>query len=392
LLNDLREKIKVKWRDPRIFRLSMAIAGVCIVLILMFSILSSCGRDPSSGNGVAVSVIKVTPRDTPVVIEFVGQTESSHLVEIRARVNGFLDKRLYTEGAYVNAGDMMFQMDPKPFKAQLDAEKAALDQQKARLKTAKANLVRIKPLVKLDALSQKDLDDATGREESSAAAVEIAKANVEKSALNLGYTSITTPISGVTSYARVQDGTYVGRENSLLTYVYQIDPMWVKFSVSENEVLKYRGESNLGQFVTPKNLAYEVEIVLADGSIYPKKGKLTFADAEYSQQTGTFLVRATISNTKSILRPGQFLRVRLLGGIRPAAILVPQQAVFEGAHGHFVWIVDHEGKAQIRNVEVGSQYQKQWFISKGLGAGDTVIVDGMIRLTAGSPVKITTMT
>lgn len=386
MLKDLQEKIKANYRRPPIRWLSAGFAGVTVIALF---VLASCSDHSPSSNNIAVSVIKVTPQDTPVIIEFVGQTESSHAVEIRARVNGFLDKRLYTEGAYINAGEMMFQMDPKPFQAQLNAEVAALNQQKARLKTAMANLVRIKPLVKLDALSQKDLDDATGREEASAAAVEMAKANVEKSTLNLGYTSISTPISGVTSYARVQDGTYVGPSNSLLTYVYQIDPMWVKFSVSENDVLKYRGESKLGQFITPKDQAYEVEVVLADGSIYPEKGKLTFTDAEYSQQTGTFLVRATISNPKSLLRPGQFLRVHLLGGIRPAAILVPQQAVFEGAQGHFVWVVDNDNKAQIRNVDVGSQYQKQWFISKGLNAGDTVVVDGMIRLTANAPVKIT---
>jgi membrane fusion protein (multidrug efflux system) len=386
LLKDLQEKIKANYRRPPIIWLSAGFAGVTIIALF---VLASCSDHAPTNNNIAVSVIKVTPKDTPVIIEFVGQTESSHAVEIRARVNGFLDKRLYTEGAYINAGDMMFQMDPKPFQAQLNAEVAALNQEKARLKTAKANLVRIRPLVKLDALSQKDLDDATGREEASAAAVEMAKANVEKSALNLGYTAIASPISGVTSYARVQDGTYVGPSNSLLTYVYQIDPMWVKFSVSENDVLKYRGESKLGQFITPKDQAYDVEVVLADGSIYPEKGKLTFSDAEYNQQTGTFLVRATISNPKSLLRPGQFLRVHLLGGIRPAAILVPQQAVFEGAQGHFVWVVDEHHKAQIRNVDVGAQYQKQWFISKGLNAGDTVVVDGMIRLTANAPIKIT---
>ncbi|HEU5280364.1 MAG TPA: efflux RND transporter periplasmic adaptor subunit [Gammaproteobacteria bacterium] len=386
MLKDLQEKIKANYRRPPIIWLSAGFAGVTIIALF---VLASCSDHAPTNNNIAVSVIKVTPKDTPVIIEFVGQTESSHAVEIRARVNGFLDKRLYTEGAYINAGDMMFQMDPKPFQAQLNAEVAALNQEKARLKTAKANLVRIRPLVKLDALSQKDLDDATGREEASAAAVEMAKANVEKSALNLGYTAIASPISGVTSYARVQDGTYVGPSNSLLTYVYQIDPMWVKFSVSENDVLKYRGESKLGQFITPKDQAYDVEVVLADGSIYPEKGKLTFSDAEYNQQTGTFLVRATISNPKSLLRPGQFLRVHLLGGIRPAAILVPQQAVFEGAQGHFVWVVDEHHKAQIRNVDVGAQYQKQWFISKGLNAGDTVVVDGMIRLTANAPIKIT---
>lgn len=393
MLNDQFEYIKIKLRY--FFRLPFAksIFGIGIVLITIFIILSSCRDNSSSSNKIIpVSVIKIIPKDTPVMIEFVGQTESSHQVEIRARVNGFLDKRIYSEGGYIHAGDVMFLMDPKPFQAQLNAEEGALAQQNARLKTARANLVRIKPLVKLDALSRKDLDDATGREEDAAAAVEVAKANVEKAKLNLSYTTIFSPISGLTSYARVQDGSYIGRENSLLTYVYQTDPMWVKFSVSENDVLKYRGETNRGQFLVPKDHGYAVEVVLADGTIYPEKGKLTFADAEYNQQTGTFLVRATISNPNNILRPGQFLRVHLLGGIRPAAILVPQQAVFEGTHGHFVWVVDSHGKAKIRNVEVGSEYQKQWFINKGLNAGDVVIVEGTMRLSEDVPIKILTDT
>lgn len=327
----------------------------------------------------------------PVSIEFIGQTQSSHQVEIRARVNGFLDKRTYTEGRYVHTGEVLFKMDPKPFQAQLDAQKGALAQQKARLQTAKANLARVKPLVKLDALSQKDLDDATGQEQAATAAVDTARANVLKAALNLSYTTVNTPISGLSSYARVQDGTYISQENSLLTFVYQTDPMWVKFSVSENDVLKYRGQTNRGVFVTPKEDAYVVEVILADGTIYPQKGQLTFADVEYNQQTGTFLVRATISNPNDLLRPGQFLRVHLLGGIRPAAILVPQQAVFEGAHGHFVWVLDKDNKAQIRDVEVGPQYQKQWFIDKGLNSGDLVIVDGVMRLTVGTLVKAVTI-
>lgn len=376
----------IKDRNPLLFWFSI---GTFIVLVAAFLFLSSCGKNGNlqSGQMIPVSVIKVVSKDTPVTIEFVGQTQSSHQVEIRARVNGFLDKRTYVEGSYVHAGDVLFKMDPKPFQAQLDAQKGALAQQKARLTTARATLARTKPLVKLDALSQKDLDDAVGQEQAAAAAVDVAKANVQKAELDLSYTTIYTPISGLSSYARVQDGTYIGRDNSLLTYVSQTDPMWVKFSVSENEVLKYRGETTSGRFIVPKDHDYQVEIVLADGTIYPEKGQLTFADAEYNQQTGTFLVRATITNPKDILRPGQFLRVHLLGGVRPDAILVPQQAVFESAQGHFVWIVDKEGKAQIRDVEVGPQYRKQWFIDKGLQSGDVVIVEGMMRLSAGTPVK-----
>lgn len=196
----------------------------------------------------------------------------------------------------------------------------------------------MKPLVEQDALSQKDLDDATGQEQAAAAAVESAKAEMEQARLNLGYTTIQTPVTGLSSYARVQEGAYVNPQNSLLTYVVQTDPIWVNFSLSENDMLKYRGQAERGQIRLPQGGAYEVELLLADGSIFPKSGRITFADAEYNQQTGTFLVRATFPNPKTVLRPGQFVRVRLHGAMRPRAFTVPQRAVQQGAKGHFVWL------------------------------------------------------
>jgi membrane fusion protein (multidrug efflux system) len=359
---------------------------VVIVVIISLSLYLKNKAKPTPAIP-EVSVLNITPKDSPVTIEFVGQAESSHQVEIRARVNGFLDARVYVEGRKVKANETLFRMDPKPFQAKLDAQKGALAEQEARLATARANLARVKPLVALDALSKKDLDDAIGKEQEAMAAVETAMANVYQAELNLGYTNIYSPITGFSSYARVQDGTFISPENSLLTYVYQTDPIWVNFSVSENDALKYRGASNRGLFRVPKNNAYEVEVLLADGSLYPEKGQITFADAEYSQQTGTFLVRATLANPDDLLRPGQFLRVRLQGGIRPDAILVPQKAVFEGAHGNFVWVVDKEDLAQIRTVEIGPVYQDKWFIDKGLHAGDKVIIEGMMKIVQGMKVK-----
>ena len=335
-----------------------------------------------------VSVIKIIPQDTPLVVEFVAQTQSSHQVEIRARVNGFLDERTYVEGTLVHAGDIMFRMDPKPFQAQLDAAQGELAQQQARLRTAQANLARVKPLVEQDALSQKDLDDAIGQEQTAAAAVESAKANVEEARLNLGYTKIITPVTGLSSYARVQDGAYINQSNSLLTYVSQVDPIWVTFSMSENDVLKYRGEEARGQLVSPKEKAYEVEVELGDGSIFPERGRITFADAELNQQTGTFLVRATFPNPKDLLRPGQFVRARVHGAMRPKAILVPQRAVQQGGKGHFVWVINAENKAEQRPVVVGDWLENDWFITEGLNAGDRVVVDGGLTLRPGEPVMV----
>jgi membrane fusion protein (multidrug efflux system) len=370
----------------RLLRDTLQCAGILTALALL---LAGCGKpETPAPPPPEVSVIEVQPGDKPVTFEFVGSTASSQQVEVRARVDGFLNERLYTEGSIVKLGQVMFQMDPKPFEAQLAAAKGALAEQQARLWTAQANLKRIKPLTEANAVSKKDLDDATGRMNSAAAAVEMAKAEVDTAQLNLGYTTINAPVTGVSSYARIQNGAYVNQQSGPLTYVAQLDPMWVDFSISEDEMLKLQEQRKNGRLRFPENDAFVVDIVLADGSIYPKTGRIFFRDANYSSQTGTFLLRATFENPDGILRPGQFVRVQVKGAIRPDAILVPQTAVLQGARGFFVWVVDKDGKAQTRPVEVGDWQGDNWFIFKGLSAGDRVITDGLIRLATGVPVKV----
>ena len=318
----------------------------------------------------------------------------NHIIKFVVRVKrgrcprGFLDRRVYTEGSVVKAGQVMFQQDPKPFQVQLDAAKAELAAQQARLQTARDDLARVKPLAARNALSQKDLDDATGREQAAAAAVDAARAHVEQARLNLSYTTITTPVTGLSSFAKVQDGQYVSATDNQLTYVAQLDPIWVNFSVSENDILRLRGEEKAGRVRLPAHGAYEVGVVLADGSTYPAKGRITFTNADYDQKTGTFQVRATLPNPQSMLRPGQFVKVQVGGTTRPNAILVPQEAVLQGARGHFVVVVDKDGKAQIRPVQVGPWYGNDWFIDEGLAPGDVVIVEGVARVSPGAPVKI----
>jgi membrane fusion protein, multidrug efflux system len=361
-------------------------AGILAVLALF---LAGCGKpETPAPPPPEVSIIEVQPGDTPVTFEFVGSTASSQQVEVRARVDGFLNERLYTEGSLVKLGQVMFQMDPKPFEAQLAAAKGALAEQQARLWTAQANLKRVKPLAEANAVSKKDLDDAMGKVNAAAAAVEMAGAEVDTAQLNLGYTTINAPVTGVSSYARIQNGAYINQLSGPLTYVAQLDPMWVDFSISEDEMLKFREQVKKGLMRSPENDAYVVAIVLADGSIYPDTGRIFFRDANYSSQTGTFLLRATFENPEGTLRPGQFVRVQVKGAIRPDAILVPQTAVLQGAAGFFVWVVDQDGKAQTRPVEVGDWQGDNWFIFKGLSAGDRVITDGIIRLAAGVPVRI----
>ncbi len=335
-----------------------------------------------------VTVMDVLQRDVPVTFEYVAQTQSSHLVNIQARVSGFLDKRMYTEGAVVKEDQVLFQMDAKPFQVQLDQAKAALARQEAALETARLNLARIKPLAEQNALSQKDLDDAKGRFQSDAAAVEQAKAQVETAKLNLSYTTITTPVTGVSSSALQTDGTYISPQNSLLTTVAVLSPMWVNFSISENEMHSYREQIAKGLLRAPEAEKYTVEVILVDGSVFPHIGQITFAEPSYNAQTGTFLIRASVDNPKGVLRPNQYVRVRMKGALRPKAILVPQRVLQQGPKGHFVWVVDKDNKVEQRPVVVGEWRGDGWFIFEGLQNGERVVVDGGLTLRPGAIVSI----
>jgi membrane fusion protein, multidrug efflux system len=367
-----------------------ALAVMCSAFMLL-TVMTSCGGhdDKKAATGpTPVSVVTVNPTNLPVSIEYVAQTQSSHQVNIQARVTGFLDRRVYTEGAMVKAGQVLFLMDKKPFQTQVDGAVAALARQKAAMETAKLNLARTKPLTAQNALSQKDLDDATGSYESSAAAVEQAKSQLETARLNLSYCTITSPISGITGAALQQDGTYINQQNSQLTTVAVLSPMWVNFSISENEMQRFRDKIARKLLIPPPNGSFNVEIILVDGSTFPHKGKITYAAPSYNAQTGTFLLRASVDNPNGILRPNQYVRALLKGGIKPGAILLPQRAVQQGGKGHFVWVVDKAGRAEYRPVTAGEWHGNDWLIDEGLKAGEKVVVDGGLTLQPGAPVTV----
>ncbi|MGE5217913.1 MAG: efflux RND transporter periplasmic adaptor subunit [Chloroflexota bacterium] len=357
-----------------------------LIFCLFLAAAGGCGKKEQAkpeARPAEVFVVKVEPRDTPVSFQYVAQTQSSHQVEIRARVNGFLDRRVYTEGAVVKAGQVLFLMDKKPFEAQVADAKAALARQNAALETARANLERVKPLVAQNALSQKQLDDSTGVYETYAAAVEQAKAVLTQAQLNLSYCTITSPVDGITGAAILQDGAYVSAQNSQLTTVSALSPMWVNFSISQQEIERYRDQIDKKLIIPPPGGNYEVEVINVDGSVFPRKGRITFAAPLYNPQTGTFLFRVTLDNPGGILRPFQYVQARLNGAVRPNAILVPQRAVQQGGKGHTVWVVTKDGKAESRPVVVGDWHGDDWFISEGLRAGDEVIVDGGLGLQPG---------
>jgi len=355
--------------------------------------LAACSKEapPPQRPVPVVSVLDIKPQTIPFTPTFVAQTESSQQVDIVARVNGFLDKIAYQEGDLVKAGQVLFQLDPKPFQAQLDAAKGELQAQQARLSTARSTLNRVKPLAAQNALSQSDLDRATGEFEAATAAVYSAQAKVTEAELNLGYTTIRSPVTGIASRSIPRQGAYLNSvsPDAKLTYVAALDPIWVNFSVSQNQVAKWRDDREKGLVVMPKGEDFDVEIVLPDGTKFPQTGKINFADPSFSQETGSFLVRASLPNPKQLLRPGMFVTALVKGATRPNAIVVPQLAVQQGSNGHLVYVVKQDGTAEVRPVVVGDYYGGQDIvILTGLHAGDRVVVDNVLKVVPGEPVKI----
>lgn len=374
------------------FRLTRTFAALRRPLLVLLATvtlqLTACGGpdEPPPVPPVAVTVLKIVPVDVPVNTIFVAQTQSSQAVNIQARVSGFLEKRVYTEGSAVKVGQVLFEMDKRPFQAQVDGAAAALQRQQAALEVARANFTRTKPLVEQNALSQRDLDDAQGQFEQSAAAVAQAKAQLDSAELDLSYATITSPVDGVSSFSAVADGTYLDAQNAQLTVVSVLSPIWINFSLSENDMERINREEKAGLLKPPEGLQYTVEVELAGGTLYPQTGKINFTAPSYNAETGTFLIRAVVDNPDGVLRPNQYVRTRLVGASRPNAIIVPQRAVQQSAQGHFVWIVDKSEQAKMHPVEVGSWHGDNWFINEGLAGGDRVVIDGAQRLAPGTSV------
>lgn len=363
-----------------------------VALLSWLCVGPALAQQPAAGQRppTPVSVVEVKPMDTPATMEFTGKTASSRQVDINARVEGYLDKIAYTEGSLVKEGQLLFQLDPKPFQAALDNAKAVLAQQQAMLTRARQTLARVKPLARENAVSQQDLDNATANVLASEAQVQAAKAQVDKAQLDLGYTTIRSPLTGLSSSATFREGALIrsGGNGSQLTTIVRIDPMWVNFGVGENEVLKLRSQTAAGQLKGPGIDKVDVELILADGAAYPQKGRITFVDPVVNAQTGTYNIRAEVPNPGNQLSPGQFVRVQIKGAVRPNAIMVPQVAVMQGPKGKFVFVVGPDNTAQPKPVEVGEWYGDQWIINAGLESGDRVVVEGAVRLQPGAPVQI----
>ena len=367
--------------------------GFGLASALLIVLVASCSKEtsPPLRPVPAVEVLTIVPQTLPADLRFVAQTESSQRVDIMARVSGFLDSINYKEGGKVKEGELMFQLDPKPFQAQLEAAEGQLRMQQARLRTAEATYARIKPLAKLNAVSQSDLDRATGDRDAASAAVYAAQADVKQAELDLSYTKINAPLTGITSQSMQRQGAYINAmsTDSKLTYVAALDPIWVNFSVSQNIDTRLSELIEQGLITLNDGKKLSVELLLSDNKVYAHEGVIDFSDPSYSQSTGTALVRAVVPNPDHTLRPGMFVTAKLKGALRPNAIVIPQLAVMEGEKGHFVYVIKSDNSAEIRPVVVGDYYgDSDILILSGLHADDRVVVTGMLKVQPGKPVSV----
>jgi membrane fusion protein (multidrug efflux system) len=333
-----------------------------------------------------VLVLDVAQSDVPVYLELVGQTVGYQDVEIRARVEGFLETMKFQEGSFVPKGALLYEIDRKPLEAALAAAKADQDTAQARLEKTNNDVARYKPLAAKQAVSQQELDNAVAAQEAARSQVAAAIANVQKAALDLGYTRVTSPIEGLVGTTLVKPGNLVGRgQNTLLTTVSQIDPMLFRVGVTEAEYLRIakRAASRTGEAAH----ASGIQLTLADGTVHPETGKLSTIDRAVDPTTGTLGVQFVFPNPQRLLRPGQFGRARILIDTKPNALLVPQRAVQELQNLYSVAVVDGSNKVAFRTVKVGPRVGTRWVIEEGLKPGEKVVVEGLQRIQDGMTVS-----
>ncbi len=325
-----------------------------------------------------VSVITAQATSVPMSVEAVAQTEGASEVEVRPRVGGIILKKLFEEGAPVKAGQVMFQLDPAPFQIALTQAKAAAAGQGARITQTSRESSRLKDLLATQSISQREYDNATSDVSISQAGMMQAQANIKEAELNLSYTRVTAPVSGVAGRFQYSEGALVQAGTSLLTTIIQTSPIWVRFSLSESDL------KALGGHLDQKNVR-EVSLILPDGSEYPQKGKLNFTANEINPNLGTQELRATFENKDKSLLPGQFVRVRVTTGSHEGVFLVPQTAISTGDQGTFVFIANDKNQAERRPVTVGEWKGTDWIILNGLQANDKVITDNLIKLNMMPP-------
>ncbi|MEI7632981.1 MAG: efflux RND transporter periplasmic adaptor subunit [bacterium] len=339
---------------------------------------------------VGVSEVVVQPKNVPLRIERVAQTASSREVSIVARVEGYLINRAYTEGDEVKEGELLFEIDHKPFMASLEEAQGRRTQAQAQLKLAEIELARNQQLVKTNVAAQNDLDKAIASYETARGNMQLQDGAVINAGLNLSYTSITSPLKGRAGKANFEVGSYVGGpQNIVLAQAVQTDPMYVYFFVSEADLLKMREGVKSNRYSSSNKGELRVKLTLSDGADYPNEGKLNFFDIKINPQTGTAMVRAEVPNPDDLLLPGEYVKVHLIGIEQLHTLAVPQRAVIQNAGGQFLAVIGPGEKVDFRPVVMGNWTGDNWIIDKGLKPGDRVIVDGTTKIKPGIRVKAT---
>ncbi len=387
------ERPSLRW----IVHVALALLGLGLAIVAFIK-WESRGHRPTAVHAAApmqaipVSVVIVQRRDVPLTPTYLGRTESSQRVDIRARVNGFLEEVGFQEGTRVEEGTVLFRIDPRPFEVRLNEARAALTSAEARLDQARRRVERARSAAQGGAVSQTELDQWLTEEQVAAADVELQRARVATAALELSYTSVTSPITGQIGETAQDVGSYVqsGAE-SLLATVQQVDPIYVSFSVSEQELRAWQEMIAAGEVSVPPEGEIPLSVQLIDGTTYPHTGRLSFLGVELAPTTGTAMARGVLPNPDGLLRPGQFLRVTALDIRRIGTILVPQRAVMQTPAGASVYIVDGSNLAQSRPVTLGEWVGDAWIIRHGVNAGDRVIVDQLVKLRPGTPVAATVL-
>ena len=366
-------------------------ASVVIALAgLLLALAAGCKQEAGSMPAQPVPQVEVVTIETqsvPDEPEFIGQAEASRPVEIRPQVTGILKAVLYREGRDVKKGDQLYQIDPVPFQAAVAGVKAKIAQAEARLVQAQQDLARVKPLLAEQAVSQKDVDDAVAQDLAARALLQAAQAEMIKAQFDLDNTLITAPINGLIERSRYYEGRLVSAQTDLLTVIHQVDPMYVVVSVPETFILKRRRDIETKRIQHPGVYKLRGVLTLMDGTAFPGEGVLDLLAPGLQTETGARQVRITFPNPKRILLPGQFVKVRFTGDIKAEAVLVPQRAVLQGPAGSFVFVVNDEDKVEIRDVVATDWKGSQWLIDAGLKAGDRVVVNGLMKIGPGAPVK-----
>jgi len=373
-----------------------------LLVLAVAALVAACGAKtdtaPAAAGGkgagdgpppAEVGVVTVKPQSVGLVTELPGRLEASRVAQVRARVPGILLKRVFTEGSDVKAGQLLFQIDSAPLQSQVAAVQAQIARAQANVTQATAQAERYKPLVEANAISKQDYINAVAAQKTAEADVAASKASLQSAQINLGYASVTAPISGRIGRALVTEGALVGQgEATPLAVVQQINPMYVNFTQSTTELLDLRRAVESGRFKAAGGAnAASVGIVLEDGSVYPQPGKLLFSDLSVDPTSGQITLRAEVPNPKGLLLPGMYVRVRLEQAQTPTGIVVPQQAVQRGSTGDSVMVVDAEGKVSPRPVKVGTAQGGNWVILEGVKTGEMVMVDGFQKLRGAAPVK-----